>query len=90
MDTRALKQQAHSQAVTGHFNYIKRESIPKNRNGILGRGEFEKGVPGRMGMEEDPRKDLETSKMLAEGWPGKLLYKIRSEDLKLLTKDGQT
>lgn len=41
-------------------------------------------------MEEDPRKDLETSKMLAEGWPGKHLYKTRSEDLKLLTKDGQT
>lgn len=49
-DTRALKQQAHSQTVTGHFNYIKRESIPKNRNGILGRGgEFEKGVPGEDG-----------------------------------------
>lgn len=70
-------------------NYIKYESIPKNRNGILGCGEFEKGVPRRMGMDKDPRKDLETSKMLNEGWSGKHLYKIRSEDLKLLTKDWQ-
>ena len=84
-----MKQQAHFQTVTGHFNYIKYESIPKNRNGILGCGEFEKGVPRRMGTDKDPRKDLETSKMLAEGWSGKHLYKIRSEDLKLLTKDWQ-
>ena len=42
-----------------------------------------------MGMDKDPKKDLETSKMLAEGWSGKHLYKIRSKDLKLLTKDWQ-
>lgn len=91
-DTRALKQQAHSQTVTGHFNYIKRESIPKNRKWHFGAcGEFEKGVPGRMEWRKILEGDLETSKMLAEGcWPGKHLYKIRSEDLKLLTRAGQT
>lgn len=26
-------------------------------------------------MEEDPRKDLETSKMLAEGWPENIYIK---------------
>lgn len=40
-------------------------------------------------MDKDPTKDLEISRMLAEGWPGKHLYKIRSEDLKLLTNDWQ-
>ena len=55
----------------------------------MGCGEFEKGIPGRMEMDKDPTKDLETSRMLAEGWPGKHLYKIRSEDLKLLTNDWQ-
>ena len=55
----------------------------------MGCGEFEKGIPGRMRMDKDPTKDLEISRMLAEGWPGKHLYKIRSEDLKLLTNDWQ-
>lgn len=64
---------------------------PYQRTGMAfwGVGNLKRGSPRRMGMDKDPKKDLETSKMLAEGWSGKHLYKIRSKDLKLLTKDWQ-